>query len=389
MFKNFVISWICGTHCNFHLQMIRRGINVPLSGVGQGGQGGRVPLDSEKMPKIGKKREKIRKKREKEGKSGKRKNREGSFTLPLLTDRAGYMLLLPLVFLGTLPHKKWCWWPRGQRKSFLVGHCWYRTGFFFFFFFFLKANFFGKNKQTHLGNGSAAPLFLFCFCFCFWFWFCFCFFVLFLFSFSFSFLFFCFCFFVLSCFVLFCFLFLFCFVFWWVCTTRVSKSRVGPIGSEFQGVLGTKILKICVLRAEILVKTRLKMQNFSKNWEWGAHHSDALITGTDTFQCECPPGYRNPQVSIRPIHVWELDAQIICIPDYHRPFVIGPLGLPRSSKRGHHGHPAPGISHGMEPNTRPGTRSGGAVKLDSMWVMWQHRFTDLRDGYMYSIRITV
>ena len=36
--------------------------------------------------KIGKKREKIRKK--KNGK--KRENQEGSFTLPLLTDRAGY-----------------------------------------------------------------------------------------------------------------------------------------------------------------------------------------------------------------------------------------------------------------------------------------------------------
>ena len=30
------------------------------------------------------------------------------------------------------------------------------------------------------------------------------------------------------------------------------------------GVLGTKIWKICILRAEILAKTRLKMQNFLK-----------------------------------------------------------------------------------------------------------------------------
>ena len=35
-------------------------------------------------------------------------------------------------------------------------------------------------------------------------------------------------------------------------------------------------LKICILRAEILAKTRLKMQNFSKNWKWG-HMSGALF----------------------------------------------------------------------------------------------------------------
>ena len=44
-----------------------------------------APLD---IKKFAKKREKIRKKREKMGK--KRKYWEGSFTLPLLTDRAGY-----------------------------------------------------------------------------------------------------------------------------------------------------------------------------------------------------------------------------------------------------------------------------------------------------------
>ena len=57
-----------------------------------------MPSLRKKLPKIGKKREKIRKrrekirkKREKEEKSGRKgKNREGFFTLPLLTDRSGY-----------------------------------------------------------------------------------------------------------------------------------------------------------------------------------------------------------------------------------------------------------------------------------------------------------
>ena len=57
--------------------------------MGQRGQS--APLDSEKFAKNRKKRKKIRKKQEKGGKSGKRgKNREGSVTLPVLTDRAGY-----------------------------------------------------------------------------------------------------------------------------------------------------------------------------------------------------------------------------------------------------------------------------------------------------------
>ena len=38
---------------------------------------------------------------------------------------------------------------------------------------------------------------------------------------------------------------------------------------EKWGVLRTKIRKICILRAEILTKTRLKMENFSKIWKWG------------------------------------------------------------------------------------------------------------------------
>ena len=56
-----------------------------LSGVATGGKGGQsAPLTAKKLPTIRKKREKIRKNREKE------ENREGSFTLPLLADRAGY-----------------------------------------------------------------------------------------------------------------------------------------------------------------------------------------------------------------------------------------------------------------------------------------------------------
>ena len=60
-----------------------------------GGKGGRVPPLMEKnaknWEKEGKKSGKVRKNREKRGKSGRKgKNREVSFTLPLLTDRAGY-----------------------------------------------------------------------------------------------------------------------------------------------------------------------------------------------------------------------------------------------------------------------------------------------------------
>ena len=62
-----------------------------------GGEGGRVlPLTVKKLSKIEKK---IRKNREKRGKIGKKdKNREGSFTLPLLTDRAGNVTALFLPF---------------------------------------------------------------------------------------------------------------------------------------------------------------------------------------------------------------------------------------------------------------------------------------------------
>ena len=57
-----------------------------------GGKGGRVPtLTVKNLPKIGKRGEKsgkIGKKEENPGRKG--KNRESYFTLPLLTDRAGY-----------------------------------------------------------------------------------------------------------------------------------------------------------------------------------------------------------------------------------------------------------------------------------------------------------
>ena len=62
---------------------------IVSSGVATGGSRGQsVPLDSETIPKNREKSEKIRKKEEKSGR--KDKNQEGSFTLPLLTDRAGY-----------------------------------------------------------------------------------------------------------------------------------------------------------------------------------------------------------------------------------------------------------------------------------------------------------
>ena len=46
------------------------------------------PLTARNLPKIGEKEGKNRKKEEESGRKG--KNRDGSFTLPLLTDRAGY-----------------------------------------------------------------------------------------------------------------------------------------------------------------------------------------------------------------------------------------------------------------------------------------------------------
>ena len=72
---------------------LRAQSNVINSGVATWGQGGRVPpLTARNLPTIGKKREKIRKNRGKKEKESERKgkNWDGSFTLPLLIDRAGY-----------------------------------------------------------------------------------------------------------------------------------------------------------------------------------------------------------------------------------------------------------------------------------------------------------
>ena len=63
---------------------------------GGGVKGGRVPpLTARNLPTIGKKRGKsgkIGKKEEESGRKG--KNRDGSFTLSLLTDRVGYATVL-------------------------------------------------------------------------------------------------------------------------------------------------------------------------------------------------------------------------------------------------------------------------------------------------------
>ena len=65
-------------------------ISAPC-GIASRGQGGRVPtLTAKKLPKTEEKRGNIRKNQENEEKSGRKgENWEGSFTLPLLTDRAG------------------------------------------------------------------------------------------------------------------------------------------------------------------------------------------------------------------------------------------------------------------------------------------------------------
>ena len=78
-------------HCHFQYK---------TSGVG-GVKGGRVPpLTAKNLPKIGKKRENSEKSGKKEEKSRRKdKNREGSFTLPLLTDRAGYATVSNVVYL--------------------------------------------------------------------------------------------------------------------------------------------------------------------------------------------------------------------------------------------------------------------------------------------------
>ena len=68
---------------------------VLLSGVATGGASGgqSATPDSKKFAKNREKEGKVREKEEKSGRKG--KNREGSLTLPLLTDRAGYATGLP------------------------------------------------------------------------------------------------------------------------------------------------------------------------------------------------------------------------------------------------------------------------------------------------------
>ena len=69
-----------------------------------GGKGGRVPsLTAKKLPKRGKKLGKWGKKSGRKG-----KNREGSFTLPLLTDRAGFATgvnVIPLMWAYRHRHR--------------------------------------------------------------------------------------------------------------------------------------------------------------------------------------------------------------------------------------------------------------------------------------------
>ena len=80
-------------------------IIIEISGVASiGARGQSAPLDSEKFSKLGKKRkksgkreEKSGKNREKEEKSGRKgQNREGSFNLPLLTNRVCYAILIKI-----------------------------------------------------------------------------------------------------------------------------------------------------------------------------------------------------------------------------------------------------------------------------------------------------
>ena len=82
--------------CKVSSELIHLKLIIPC-GSGKGGKGGQSATpDSEKSAKnrekSGKYQEKEGKKEEKSGRKG--KNREGSFTLPLLTNRAGYATAL-------------------------------------------------------------------------------------------------------------------------------------------------------------------------------------------------------------------------------------------------------------------------------------------------------
>ena len=84
------------THFHYSISILDFAILFDQWSSQYGGKGGaECPLDREKFAKnqekegkSGEKREKIRKKEEKLGRKG--KNWEGSFTLPLLTDKGGY-----------------------------------------------------------------------------------------------------------------------------------------------------------------------------------------------------------------------------------------------------------------------------------------------------------
>ena len=81
------VWWDCITHKST-VNVINSGIATVAEPLG-GQRGQSATPDSKKIAKIrGKKSGKIRKKEEESGR--KVKNREGSVTLPLLTDRAGY-----------------------------------------------------------------------------------------------------------------------------------------------------------------------------------------------------------------------------------------------------------------------------------------------------------
>ena len=93
----------CSTTSIDHLTALSHCLIYLLNSGGRshwGCKGGTVPpLTAKKLPKIRKKRVKIGKKRGKIGK--KRQNREGSFPLPLLTDRAGYATAFETKYLAT------------------------------------------------------------------------------------------------------------------------------------------------------------------------------------------------------------------------------------------------------------------------------------------------
>ena len=96
-------GWNNYKHNNVQVQHVHPQTKFPPHPSGVARIGAKGALDSEKMSKIGKKRGKLGKGEEKLGKnwekvekSGRKgQNRKGSFTLPLLTNRAGYTTATP------------------------------------------------------------------------------------------------------------------------------------------------------------------------------------------------------------------------------------------------------------------------------------------------------